>query len=70
VREYGYTVTEHDAERPWIVLKQRHETVELDEHVTFLEWAAAPYPRERFSVQLDPSALARKRLTAARVGPA
>jgi hypothetical protein len=47
LHEYGYTVTEHDAEQPWIVLNRRHETVELEEGAEFFEWAARRYPRER-----------------------
>jgi hypothetical protein len=54
VREYGYTVTEHDADRPWIVRDQRHETVRLGDGMSFFQWAAGQYPRERFTVELDP----------------
>jgi hypothetical protein len=54
VREYGYTVTEHDPERPWIVHDQRHETVRLDHGMSLFEWAAGQYPRERFTVAFDP----------------
>jgi hypothetical protein len=37
VQEYGYTVAEHDTERPWIVRDQRHETVQLDDGEGFFE---------------------------------
>jgi hypothetical protein len=57
VREYGYTVTEHDLQRPWIVLRSRHETVRLAEDVPFFEWSAARYPHDRYTVQLDPWSL-------------
>ena len=54
MREYGYTVTEHDPDRPWIVRDQRHETVKLDYGMSFFERAAGQYPREHFTVELDP----------------
>jgi hypothetical protein len=54
MREYGYTVTEHDPERPWIVRDQHHETVKLDHGMSFFEWAASQYPREHYTVELDP----------------
>jgi hypothetical protein len=59
VRDYGFTVTEHDPERPWIVHDQRHETVQLDEQANFYVWAAQHYPHDRFTVELDPWGLAR-----------
>ena len=57
VRDYGYTVTEHDPQRPWIVRDQRHESVQLDDDAGFFEWSAARYPHDRFTVQLDPWSL-------------
>jgi hypothetical protein len=57
VREYGYTVTENDPERPWVVRDQRHETVQLADDVPFFQWSTARYPRDRFTVQLDPWSL-------------
>lgn len=54
MREYGYTVTEHDPDRPWIVRDQRHETVRLDAGMSFFKWAAGQYPQDRFTVELDP----------------
>lgn len=57
MREYGYTVTEHDPERPWVVRDQRHETVQLADDVPFFQWSTARYPRDRFTVQLDPWSL-------------
>ena len=29
VREYGFTITEHDPERPWMVLSSEHGTIKL-----------------------------------------
>lgn len=57
VREYGYTITEHDPDRPWIVRDQRHEIVQLDDGVEFVQWSQSPYPRDRFTIQLDPWSL-------------
>jgi hypothetical protein len=54
VREYGYMVTEHDPDRPWIVRAQHHESVRLGDGISFFEWAAGQYPRQQFTVELDP----------------
>jgi hypothetical protein len=51
---FGFTVTEHDAQRPWIVLGQDHCTVTLEDGEMFYEWAAEQFPPPRWSVQLDP----------------
>ena len=53
MREYGYMVTEHDAGRPWIVLDQRHETVQLGAGTNFFQWAAGQSPPARFTVTVD-----------------
>jgi len=54
VPEFGFTVTEHDPQRPWIVLGQQHVTVQLDDGVEFFEWAAERWPAPRWTVELDP----------------
>ena len=51
---YGFMIAEHDPDRPWIVIAQRHDTVTLDEATSFTEWASRRYPRERFTVEVDP----------------
>ena len=61
VPRYGYTVTEHDRERPWIVRGTEHYIVELDTGQDFFTWAAERWPGERFTVQLDPWALSPRR---------
>lgn len=38
MREYGFTVTEHEPERPWIVLGSEHRMVTVDDHVDFSAW--------------------------------
>jgi hypothetical protein len=54
MRQYAFTITRHDAERPWIVLETSHETIVLDDDVQFFEWTAQRWPAPRWSVQLDP----------------
>lgn len=55
VREYSYTVTEHDPERPWIVQGQGRRTVQLEDGLEFFEWARHEWPRQRFSVLPGPT---------------
>lgn len=31
VREYRYKITEHDHDKPWLVVGQQHRTVRLDD---------------------------------------
>ena len=54
VCEYRFTVTEHDPDRPWIVLGVEQQTVELDESADFYSWAHEQWAASRFTVQLDP----------------
>jgi hypothetical protein len=51
---YSFTVTEHDAARPWIVLGAEQRTIELDDDAGFFEFATKEWPPDRFTVQLDP----------------
>lgn len=53
-REYRFTLTEHDSERPWIVRSQEHRAVSLDDGVDFFEWAHERWPAPRWKVELDP----------------
>ena len=52
--EYRYTVTEHDPERPWIVLGSNRRQVTLPDDSRFFEWVQEHWPAPRWSVQLDP----------------
>jgi hypothetical protein len=52
--EYGYTLTEHDPERPWIVLGSEQRAILLDDGASFSAWAAEHCPSPRWSVELDP----------------
>lgn len=55
-----------DPDRPWIVRDQRHETVQLEDDASFCKWAASRYPRERFTVDLDPWSLSPRNRSPAR----
>ena len=53
--EYRYTLAEYDPDKPWLVLGPlRHMTVELDDDVDFLAWAAKAWPRPRYQAVLVP----------------
>jgi hypothetical protein len=54
VREYSYTATEHDRERPWITFGTQRHTIELEDGSNFYAWAAERWPAPRWSVELDP----------------
>lgn len=54
VRKFAYTITEHDPERPWIIRGREHRMVELTDGVEFFAWVAEQWPRERFTVEVDP----------------
>jgi hypothetical protein len=51
---YSFTLTEHDADRPWIVVNQEHLTAALEERVNFFEWANERWPAPQWRVELDP----------------
>jgi hypothetical protein len=40
VPEYGYTVTEHEPDKPWLVLGSEHRTITLEEGPEFFTWGA------------------------------
>jgi hypothetical protein len=54
VPEYAFTVNEHDAARPWIVVGQGRHTVTLERGVNFFDWAHERWPSPRWTVELDP----------------
>lgn len=55
VRTYSYTLTEHDPDKPWLIVRVRTQMkVELDDGRSFFEWAHEQWPTERYTVQLDP----------------
>ena len=41
--------------------RSAHETVELEDGASFIEWAASRYPRDRYTVELDPWSLSSQR---------
>ena len=57
VPDFSFTITEHYANRLWIVIGQEHRTVTLDDGVSFFEWARKHWPSPRWTVQLDPGQL-------------
>jgi hypothetical protein len=57
--EYGFTLTEHDRERPWIVIGRAHHKVTLEAEESFFQWVAENWPAPRWTVELDPWALTR-----------
>jgi hypothetical protein len=54
MRRYGFQLTEHDEQKPWLILSQRHEEVELPGDAAFYSWIAKHYPNSRYSVDPDP----------------
>ena len=52
--EYTYTVTEHNPEKPWLVLGRSQGTVTLPDDASFFQWAAENWPAPQWSVELDP----------------
>ena len=54
MQPFSFTIAEHDPQRPWIVLRLEHRTVELDDGADFFTWAREQWPDPRWSVELDP----------------
>ena len=52
--EFGFTVTQHEPTRPWIVVGREPRTVTLADDVNFFDWAREHWPAPRWTVQLDP----------------
>ncbi|MGB8878727.1 MAG: hypothetical protein WCD11_20560 [Solirubrobacteraceae bacterium] len=44
MREYGFTITGHDRDRPWMVLVSEHRTIELPDGLDFFTWADRQWP--------------------------
>jgi hypothetical protein len=47
MREYGFTITEHDPQRPWIMPASEHETIKLPAELDFFAWAHKQWPAPR-----------------------
>lgn len=45
-------VTEHDAERPWIVVATRRDVLEVDDPVAFWPTALERWPEPRYGVRV------------------
>jgi hypothetical protein len=52
--EYRFTITEHDADRPWMVLGSEQRTVKLPDGRDFFAWAHEQWPAPRWSIEVDP----------------
>ena len=37
MREYGYTIVEHDLDEPWLVRSSEHRTVILEDGTSFFQ---------------------------------
>lgn len=57
VRSYGFRVTEHDPEQPWLIIGSGLHPIELDTDTDFYKWAHERWPSDRFTVELDPWSL-------------
>jgi hypothetical protein len=49
-----FVLTEYDPERPWIVVGERQETVELATMASFHAWANEAWPAPRWRAELHP----------------
>jgi hypothetical protein len=54
MREYSYTLIEHDPSKPWIIVAREPRSVQLADSHNFFDWAKAQWPVDRYTVELDP----------------
>jgi hypothetical protein len=54
MRTDRFTLTECDAEQPWIVRARDTQTVTLADDASFFAWAREHWPAPQWSVELDP----------------
>jgi hypothetical protein len=47
---HGYRLIEYDADRPWIVIANEQQSVDLPDAQDFGQWAREQYPGDRFKV--------------------
>jgi hypothetical protein len=57
IREWSYTVTEHDPDHTWIVVGQARHIATLEAEENFFLRARERWPEPRWSVELDPRQL-------------
>jgi hypothetical protein len=58
VPTYSYTLTEHNPEKPWLIVSVRRQMeIDLPDVHSFWDWAHQVWPTKRFTVQLDPGQL-------------
>lgn len=54
MRDYGYTLSEHDPGKPWLIIRREHRTVTLEDDEQFYRWASKEWPAQNYTVELDP----------------
>jgi hypothetical protein len=55
VPTYSYTLIEHDPDKPWLVISiKKHMTIQLDDGRSFFDWAQEKWPRDCYTVEIDP----------------
>jgi hypothetical protein len=52
--DYGYTLSSHDPERPWLVVSIEHRPSRSTKGVDFRQWARDNYSEPRWRVEADP----------------
>lgn len=52
--QFSFTVTEHDPERPWIMVGRERQSATFDDARGFYRWAKERWPAPRCTVELDP----------------
>jgi hypothetical protein len=58
MHRYAFTITEHDPNRPWVVVGRERSTVTLEDGLEFFAWVHEHWPAPRWSIELDPWQLA------------
>ena len=46
--------------KPLLITSREHLTASLDDGLSFFDWAASKWPRDRFTVDLDPWELTKR----------
>ena len=54
MRTWTYTLTEHEPDKPWLVVSvRRGMTVELEDHADFFEWSQQQWSSDCYLVELE-----------------
>lgn len=54
MQSWSFKLFEHDPDKPWIILSQRHITVEIEDHFYFYARAGGQWSHETHTWELDP----------------